>query len=87
LNSKRLLADRFRNELLHATLRLQISKNNKKIREYIVGTALGSSLPVSDLFTLGKDQSKDGLVDPLDDPLKIALPWEEKYGKKKSKKN
>ena len=49
LNKKGLenLANDFLNELLNYSLRYRISKNNKKIREYIVGTAL--------LFASGED--------------------------------
>lgn len=70
----------FMNELLHCALRYTVSKNNKKIREYIIGRALYSALPVPELTS-----SKEKL-DYLEDPLGIALPWEEKYGKKKDKR-
>ena len=39
------LGDEFMNELLNFSLKSQIAKNNKKIREYIVGRALASALP------------------------------------------
>lgn len=71
------LRGEFMNELLHCALRYQISKNNKKIREYIIGRALYSALPSSDLFTA------DEKLDYQEDPLGIAIPWEEKYGRKK----
>ena len=68
----------FRNELLHSALRIKISRNNAEIREYIVSQALNSALP------LGINEDK---VIPkenyLDDPLGIAIPWEEKFGKQK----
>lgn len=67
----------FTNELLHWALRYKISKGNKKIREMIVGRALCSALPDSDLGI------SDEKTDYLKDPLGIAIPWEEKYGKKK----
>lgn len=73
------LKGEFTNELLHSALRYQISKNNKKIREYIIGRALYSALPTPDLFTAS------GKLDYQEDPLGIAIPWEEKYGKKKKK--
>ncbi|UZE93296.1 MAG: His-Xaa-Ser system protein HxsD [Candidatus Nealsonbacteria bacterium] len=73
----RALADEFLNELLNYNLRCQISKDNRKIREYIVGAALiGAS---------GEDTKKLIQSDRKDwqkDPLGIAVPWEEKYGKK-----
>ena len=71
------LKGEFINELLHCALRYEISKNNRKIREYIIGRALFSVSPVLD---------PDSTVDKLnyqDDPLGIAIPWEEKHGKKK----
>jgi len=78
LSKKRLVALRgeFMNELLYSVLRYNVSKNNKKIREYIIGRALYSSVSISDLGV-----SKEEL-DYQKDPLGIAVPWEEKYGKK-----
>lgn len=71
------LADEFLNELLNYSLRYQISRDNRKIREYIVGAALmGAS---------GEDTEKSIESDEKDwqkDPLGIAVPWEEKYGKR-----
>lgn len=63
---------KFRNELLHSALRMKISNNNAEIREYIVSQALYSSLPVSENESWGNQK--------LDDPLGIAIPWEEKFG-------
>jgi His-Xaa-Ser system protein HxsD len=71
------LKGKFMNELLHCALRYEISKNNKKIREYIIGRALYSVLPTPDLFPT------DEKLDYLKDPLGIAIPWGKKYGKKK----
>jgi len=71
------LKGEFMNELLQSALRYKISKNNKKIREYIIGRALYSALPTSDLVTANEK------LDYIEDPLGIAIPWEEKYGKKK----
>lgn len=70
------LRDDFLNELLNYGLRCQISKNNRKIREYIVGTALLSA-------TWAEEKTeKETEKDWQSDPLGIAVPWEEKYGKK-----
>lgn len=67
------LQGEFMNELLHSSLRYNINKNNKKIREYIINRALYSALPYEDeKFEIYNE-----------DPLGIATPWEEKYGKKK----
>jgi len=71
------LRGEFMNELLHSALRCAINKNNKKIREYIVGRALYSALPGPDLVMSEKTR------DYQEDPLGIAIPWEEKYGRKK----
>lgn len=72
------LVDDFKNELLHSALRYQISKNNKKIREYIIGRALYNP-PLSAAAAPENDEK----LDYLEDPLGIAIPWEKKYGKKK----
>lgn len=76
----RALKGEFMNELLHCVLRYEISRNNRKIREYIVGRALYSDLSSIDIVT-----SKDK-ISYQDDPLGIAKPWEKKYGKKKNAK-
>ncbi|MFH1691135.1 MAG: His-Xaa-Ser system protein HxsD [Candidatus Omnitrophota bacterium] len=73
------LKDAFTNELLHCSLRYQISRNNKKLREYIVGRALYTPFSNSDLDILEDDKE----LDYVDDPLGIAIPWEDKFGKKK----
>lgn len=75
------LKGEFMNELLHSALRCKISKNNKRIRDYIIGRALYSPLP--DLDSAGSDEK----LTYQEDPLGIAIPWEEKYGKKKSARN
>jgi His-Xaa-Ser system protein HxsD len=82
LNKKQLedLIGEFCNELLNYVLRVEIAKRNKKIRDFIVGTALVSSLPLSGVLL---EDSKESY---LDDPLGIAVPWEEKYKEKKTKK-
>ncbi|PIP18801.1 MAG: His-Xaa-Ser system protein HxsD [Candidatus Omnitrophica bacterium CG23_combo_of_CG06-09_8_20_14_all_41_10] len=70
------LVGEFQNELLNYALRERINKNNRKIREYIVGRALFSA---SDLLP------EEKTYDYQKDPLGIAIPWEEKYGKDKAK--
>jgi len=65
------LAGEFYNELLNCALRQKISQNNQKIREYIVSQALLSAI----------EEEKE--EEWQKDPLGIAVPWEEKYGKKK----
>lgn len=61
----------FMNELLNYVHRLNISKYNKKIRESMVERALYSSVG---------DNMFDDQDDDFEDPLGIAVPWEEKYG-------
>lgn len=87
LNKKQLesLQNEFSNELLNYILRAEIAKRNQKIREFIVGTALISSLP-TDLLTqssLAQTGKKEGANNWQKDPLGIAVPWEQKYGKSK----
>ena len=82
------LAGEFTNELLNYILRINLSKENKKIRQYLVERALFSSV---------KEEEGDGGSSLADlgysfeeDPLGIAVPWEEKYGSsagKTDKKN
>ncbi len=75
------LAGEFANELLSQALRRKIVKQNQKIIEEIttqaISGAAGGSLPTDFL-----DTADDGL-DFLDDPLGIAVPWEDKFKKKK----
>ena len=67
----------FNNELLNCALREYIAKENSKIREYIVGQALYSSV---------QENAPENKTESWDDPLGIAVPWEEKYGEKARKK-
>jgi His-Xaa-Ser system protein HxsD len=69
------LAGEFNNELLNYAHRMSIAGANRKTREYIVERALYAAIE-GDNRSAGKDE--------LDDPLGIAIPWEEKYGNKKS---
>ena len=79
LNKKQLedLAGEFYNELLNCALRNQISKNNQKIREYVVARALFSAQE-----PLQKEIKKETKKEEWQkDTLGIAIPWEEKYKK------
>jgi len=71
------LKGEFLNELLNYTLRVNLNKRNRKIREYIVNQALFSAVGQEEI----EQEDKLGYHD---DPLGIAVPWEEKYGKKNS---
>lgn len=79
------LAGEFYNELLNYALRNKISEANRKIREVIVSQAL--------LGAIGAVEEEELEVEGEEpewkkDPLGIAVPWEEKYGKEeKNKKN
>lgn len=81
----RAMAGEFGNELLSQALRRKIVKQNARIIEEIttqaIAGAAGGTLP-TDFLTAGDD---DGM-DFLDDPLGIAVPWEEKFKKKKADK-
>jgi len=94
-NELKNLAGEFLNELLNYTLRNLISKENKTLREYIVAQAListeigGASQEAQILpeeCPTCKEKEEGEKEDWQKDPLGIAIPWEEKYGKKKAKK-
>lgn len=68
----------FMNELLNYTLRLKLSESNKKIREYVVEQALFSALGREE----GILKNEGEKFEFEDDPLGIAIPWEDKYGNK-----
>ncbi|MFH2008457.1 MAG: His-Xaa-Ser system protein HxsD [bacterium] len=74
------LAGEFSNELLHQVLRTRIAKRTGKVREMIIGRALFSAEgPAASEDEFDYDDFGDD-ADYLDDPLGIAVPWEEKYG-------
>jgi His-Xaa-Ser system protein HxsD len=82
----RIFEGEFRNELLHNTLRMKISQNNAKIREYIISQAVCSSLALPTEKAQESEQEKS--YSYVEDPLGIAIPWEEKMKmqQEKSKK-
>lgn len=79
---KALVGD-FGNELLSQALRRRITKQNQAILEAIVTQAMagatGALLP-------GGLADDDDDLDFLDDPLGIAVPWEQKFSKDARKK-
>lgn len=115
------LAGEFHNELLHESLRLQVSQANQKIREYIVTKALVSAQVPSIVPSGPASESAPAAQEPCpecetqqvqpaaapvdaelekeiekllaeiekgggaDDPLGVAVPWEEKHGGKAGK--
>ena len=77
-------AGSFSNELLHELLRVRIGKKTGALREMIVGRALLSAEPLESLEQDPPPESLGGSepsseTDYLDDPLGIAVPWEEKF--------
>ena len=89
------IAGEFENQLLSEALRARIAKRTAKIRDTIVGAALAyamergqEELPEEeDLEDLPPEvlevlKGEDEDLDFLEDPLNIAVPWEEKYQKK-----
>lgn len=66
------LKGEFYNELLNNALRLSVAKRNKIIRQCIVHKALFSA------FSGSETLAPDTTADYNDDPLGIAIPWEEK---------
>ena len=87
------LAGEFCNELVTQAVRLRLAKETEKVRSLIVGRAIGEALPGPEappaspgLADLPPEVAKilaeeESDLDFLDDPLGIAIPWEEKYGK------
>ena len=66
------LKGEFLNELLNSELRVTVAKRTRKVREALIAQAL-----------IGASADK---TDYIEDPLGIALPWEEKYGGEKKPK-
>ncbi|NUN13519.1 MAG: His-Xaa-Ser system protein HxsD [Myxococcales bacterium] len=71
------LAGEMQNELLSQALRRKITKANKQLLETIVTRAIGGA---TGALTPGVFPEEDDL-DFLDDPLGIAVPWEERFSK------
>jgi His-Xaa-Ser system protein HxsD len=81
------LSSEFENELLHQLMRHQVGEKTHPIREVIVGRALLSAEPQAQVppdgagpGDLPPEAEPEEDLDYLDDPLGIAVPWEEKYG-------
>jgi His-Xaa-Ser system protein HxsD len=74
------LAGEFANELLSCAWRARIAEDSRMVIESTTARALGGALGPPSLDDL---ESFDFGDEPFDDPLGIALSWEEKYGKKK----
>lgn len=91
------LVGEFKNELVNQALRHKLAKQTEKVRTMIVGRAIAEAIPMEGspsqaqaaptLPDLPPEIAKllaeeEDSLDFLDDPLGIAVPWEEKYGKK-----
>lgn len=78
------LGREFLNELINYADYQKRAKQTKKIREMLLQRALITNDP----FIINKeDDVMEELDDDyLEDPEEIAIPWEEKYGKKVKKK-
>ncbi|TSA45803.1 His-Xaa-Ser system protein HxsD [bacterium] len=78
------LRGEFLNELLNYLLRVEVAQSNQKIREYIVASSLVASLPGELLNQSAQTETESS--DWKEDPLGIAVPWEEKNKKKSAKR-
>jgi len=76
------LAGSFANELLSCAWRHEITVQNRILIETVTQQALGSAVGAPSLSALADFDFSD---DALDDPLGIAMSWEEKYAKGDSK--
>lgn len=75
----RALVGEFANELLSCSWRHQITKENRALIESVASRAMVGALGAPSLDDL---EQFDFSADAFEDPLGIALSWEEKYGKK-----
>ncbi|MBI5537092.1 MAG: His-Xaa-Ser system protein HxsD [Deltaproteobacteria bacterium] len=75
------IAGEFENEALAQTWRREIIHENRAMLESITSRALGGAAGPPGLDDL-LDASLGDLGDAFDDPLGIAVSWEDKYGKK-----
>ena len=73
------LAGEFANELLSQAWRREITEYNKPIIEAVAAQALAGATGTASLDDLAGDM--DFSDDAFEDPLGIAMSWEEKYGK------
>jgi His-Xaa-Ser system protein HxsD len=79
-DEQRVLVGEFANELLSCAWRAQIAEESRALIEATTTKALGGAMGPPSLDELEKFDFTD---EPFEDPLGIALSWEEKYGKKK----
>jgi|HubBroStandDraft_1064217.scaffolds.fasta_scaffold166122_1 His-Xaa-Ser system protein HxsD len=77
----RTLAGEFANEILSCAWRAQIAKESRGIIEAVTVKALAGAMGPPTIDDLERFDFSD---DAFDDPLGIAMSWEDKYGKKKA---
>jgi len=70
----------FANELLSCTWRAQIARDSRAVIEAVTAQALSGARGAP---TLDELEAFDFSEEAFDDPLGIAMSWEEKYAKKK----
>lgn len=75
----RSLAGEFANELLACAWRHRIARENRATIEAVTMQAISGAMGPP---TLDELERFDFTEEPFDDPLGIAMSWEEKYGKK-----
>jgi His-Xaa-Ser system protein HxsD len=75
----RALVGEFTNELLSCAWRAKISEDSRALIESVTAQALGGALGAPTLDDLEKFDFSD---DTFEDPLGIAMSWEDKYRKK-----
>ncbi len=88
------LAGQFCNELLAQAFRCEIAEQNKDLLEVIVAQSMSSTQAPPNAeqpaappaFDLSELEDLDLEDEPFEDPLGIAVSWEEKYGKNKKQK-
>lgn len=74
------LGGEFYNELLNYSIRIGISKNNQKIREYIIGRALIGALGEEE--EVKEEEPEEEIEEWKGDHLGLSIPWEKKFKKK-----
>lgn len=78
----RTLVGEFGNELLSCAWRAKITADNRATIEAVTMQAIGGAMGAPSLDDL---EDFDFSEEPFEDPLGIAMSWEEKYGKKQKK--